>query len=292
MNSRNSINLILFIIVAILIAILVLDEPDSKKVSFKITTLKQENINQIEITRLTSKSLKFQKKREHWYMVSPYQVRANTYYIESLLQLTKASSKSQFTISKDEYKKFKLEPAQATLKLNNQIFLFGTNQSLNLNRYILSNNKLYLIPDRFFYLLNIITTGYIDHALISKGNKITGIKLANYDIKLIKTNWTISPNKSNTGSDDINQFITEWNNSQAIEISKLDKTTIVKTKDIKSTIEITLNNNSKGNNPTKIKFDIIVDDDYYYFVREDIKLKFKLTHEMAERLLKLPSIQQ
>lgn len=284
MTSRNTINLFLFLFVSILIVILFLDTNNSTQSTFNLSSLKETEINTIEITRLTSNPLKFKKNiikdNTQWYMVSPYKVRANTFYIESLLRIIQAKSASQFIISESDKTKFKLNPPQATLKLNTQVFLFGTNEQLNLNRYILSNEKLYLIPDRFFYLLNSSTTGFIDHALIGKNEKIVGLKLVDYDIQFIDNKWQIKPASKYTSTDDINQLISEWNNSQAIEISKL---TNVNNSDSKFSVKLKLKNKKQD-----IVFGIVIKDDSYFFIRQDLKLQFKLNQDMAYRLLKLP----
>lgn len=282
MNSRNSINIILILIVAGLIAILLyFDSNESEQTTFNLSTLSETEVHSIEITRQTGEPLKFKKSNNQWFMISPFKVRANNFYIESLLRITEAKSISQFTISNKDKNKFKLNPPRATLKLDDQLFLFGTNEQLNLNRYILSNNKLYLVPDRYFYLLSSTTTGFIDHALIGGNEKIIGLTLTDYNIQLKNTKWEIKPKQENTSTDDIIQLIAEWNNSQAIEITKLDTGNTINKN---FSIELKLENRSKV-----IVFDIVVSDDFYFFIRKDLKLQFKLSQDMANRLLKLPN---
>ncbi len=280
MTSRNSINIVLLLIVVALITFLFLETDEPTTATFKISSLSEQSISSIEISRITSESLAFKKINEYWYMVSPYKVRANAFYIESILRITQAKSSSQFTISTIDKNKFKLNPPQATLKLNEQLFLFGTNEQLNLNRYILTNEKLYLFPDRFFYLLNISTTGFIDHALIAQGEKITGIKLVNHDIQLKNSKWTITPVSDKTSIDDVVQLITEWSNSQTIEINKLADTEQAANQ---FNIEITLEGKQKP-----ILFEVSSTDDFYFFSRPDLKIQYKLNHDMANRLLNIP----
>ncbi len=281
MNSRTIINIFLFLLVAALVTVLLVDTDETTVTSYKLSNLTETQINTIEITRQTGEALQFIKKNNRWYMTSPYKARANTYYIESLLRITQAKSISQFSISKADKNKFKLTPAQATLKLNEQLFIFGTNEQLNFNRYILTNEKLYLIPDRYFYLLNSTTTGYIDHALIGKQEKITSIQLEKYQIQLLNSKWVTNPKLDNSSADDIIQLISEWNNSQAIEIIKLSDTENINKK---FSVKIIINSST-----TPIIFDIVVNDENYFFIRPDLKLQYKLNHDMADRLLKIPN---
>jgi len=282
MNSRKSINIFLFLFVAILISILVFDTDESTQKTFDLSDLDESTIQSIEVTRRTGNQLKFKKTNNQWYMTSPYQVRANIFYIESILQITKAKSILQFSISEKDKNKYKLNPPQATLKLNNQLFLFGTNEQLHLNRYILTHNKLFLLPDRYFYLLNITTPGYIDHALIGVKEKITRLKLVDHDIQFKKSKWEIKPESKDTSTDDINQLMSEWNNSQAIEITKLEDVNYI---DKKYSIELNLEGKSKP-----IIFDIRLHEDFYLFIRRDLKLQYKLNQDMANRLLTLPNL--
>ncbi|VAX01526.1 hypothetical protein MNBD_GAMMA22-1989 [hydrothermal vent metagenome] len=280
MNSRTSLNIFLFLFVATLIAILFIDTEKSIT-TYQLSSLNENQVTTIEITRQTGKALTFNKKNNLWYMTSPYEVQANTFYIESLLRITQAKSISQFTISKEDKNKFKLNPAQATLKLNQQLFSFGTNEALNLNRYILSNDKLYLIPDRYFYLLNSTTTGYIDHALIGKQKKIIGLELENHKIQLLNGKWQTTPKLKNNSADNIIQLISEWNNSQAIEISEFSD---IANSDKKLSVKIFIAGNKKP-----IIFDVVITDENYFFIRVDLKLQFKLNHDMAKRLLTIPN---
>ncbi|MFV2059179.1 MAG: DUF4340 domain-containing protein [Gammaproteobacteria bacterium] len=280
MTSRNKINIVLVLMVVALISVLFIDTNKPVKTAFKLSALNETAVNSITITRRTSDTVILKKIKDKWYMTSPYKVRANTFYIESILQITKADSVSEFTISSNDKDKFKLNPPQASLKLNNQLFLFGTNEQLHLNRYILTNNKLYLLPDRYFYLLNITTTGYIDHALIAKDNEIKKIKLANVSIELKKGKWRVSPELKNSSTDDVIQLISEWNNSQVVEINKLTDTNDKPD----FNIEVTLNNNQAA-----IIFNVIMKEDYYLFNRPDLKLSYKLNQDMANRLLQIPN---
>ncbi len=280
MTSRNKINILLLFVVAILVAILVLDTNKPTTATFKLSSLSEDSINEITITRLTSEKVILKKINNHWFMTSPYKVRANTFYIESLLQITKAESKSQFDIVNKDKNKFKLNPPQATLKLNKQLFSFGTNEQLHLNRYILTNKKLYLLPDRYFYLLNIATTGYIDHALINKDDKIIKLKLADLVIELKNDKWQVTPEPENSSSDDIVQLISEWNNSQVVEIKKLSGNREKKN----FSIEVKLDNKLPA-----IIFNVIIEDDSYLFTRPDLKLQYTLNQDMANRLLKIPN---
>jgi len=277
MNIRNSINIFLLLFVAGLIAILVFDTEQTTTQTFKLSSISEEQVNSIEITRLTAKPLKFKKYDMQWFMTSPYKVRANAFYIESLMRITKATSTTQFTISNKDKKKFKLSTPQATLKLNDQLFLFGTNEQLHLNRYIFTNEKLYLIPDRFFYLLNTTATGFIDHALIGNDEKIIGLKLQHYNIQLKDNKWQVSPTPKNVATDDIKQLISEWNNSQVIEIKNLNDTNT-----INQSFSVTVSLKEKS---MPIIFDIIKNKDFYFFARRDLNLQFKLNNDMAERLL-------
>ncbi len=280
MTSRNKINILLILIVFILVAVLLLDVKEPAKTTFHLSSLNEETVNTIAITRRTGDAVTLKKINKQWYMTSPYKIRANTFYIESILQITKAESISQFTITDNDKNKFKLNPPQASLKLNNQLFSFGTNEQLHLNRYILTNDKLYLLPDRYFYLLNIVTTGYIDHALINKNDKIIKLKLKDSEIKLINSNWIVNPEAKNSSVDDIVQLISEWNNSQVVEITKLTDDTV----NANFSIEIKLDNNLPA-----IIFDILLKDDFYLFIRRDLKLQYKLNQDMANRLLKIPN---
>lgn len=277
MNSRNIINIILLLLVAILLAVLFLEPGAQKKPLNTLTIIDKKSIHSIKITRLTGDPIEFIKQQKQWLLTTPYQIKANEFRINALIRIVEETSQAQYPISEIDLKKFKLAPPQATLRLNDTLIQFGGSEPLKLNRYVRINNTLHLIKDTYFYQINSSFNLFIDHALIGKNETITHLKLPDVDVKLKQGKWIVQPQPKNYSADDVIQLISEWNNIHAIDIKPIEN------KKASNQIEVTLKHRL-----SPIIFEIRQSKDNFILARPDIKLQYILGKDKTEQLLQLP----
>lgn len=226
MSKRNLLNLILLAFIAILAAIVVY-EP-GKDVATKpllLTNLDKKDIRQIKITRhgadLPEQEVKLEKTSDGWKMTKPYAVSANSFRINSILEILSTVSYSQNSLQNLNLDTFGLAKPAATITFNNNVSLvFGHNKSLKNHRYIQIDSTLHLTPDTFFYQLAAKSESYIDHKILPKNRKITKLTLPKISLEKINGIWGNKAGKEELSADSTNQLIDEWQLSQAYDVNK------------------------------------------------------------------------
>lgn len=287
MSKRNILNLVLFVFILALIALIVYGPGKDKPViPNKLTSLKVEDINHIEIDRhqatASQQNITFKKGNNGWEIVKPYQLTANTFRIESILKLLSTVSLSQNNLNNLDQANFGLTKPRTTITFNhNTDIIFGHNKSLKHHRYVKIGSTLHMIKDTFYYQLTAKTESYIDHKLLPEKSKIKKLSLPGLILEQIDGKWNKIPTPDSFSADSINQLINEWQLSQAYDLSK------VKTQpDTKPDITIHLKNNEV------IHFKIKSDKENFSLLNIDSGLRYILSVDRKDKLFKLPSIEQ
>ena len=287
MSKRNLVNLILFAIIVILMA-LVLYEPGKDKsiTPPTLTNLKNSNIQNIKITRAATSSneneLQFIKKENTWVMIKPYHLAANSFRIDSILKLLDAASLSQNNLKTLNKNTFGLNTPLITITFNNETkIIFGHNKSLNNHRYVQVGSTLHMIADTFFYQLSAKSESYINHKILPEKNKIIKLILPNITLEKNEAKWNISPIAGDISTDSINQLITEWKLSQAYDI-KVGKLNTNNTADI-----IVLLDNNKT-----LRFKIGKNKEKFILRNIETNVQYIMSADRRDKLLKLSGVNQ
>lgn len=237
MHKRNLLNIALLLFVVVLITLAAL-EPGKKAITSPplLTDLKASEITHIKLKRNYDKTtIELIKKENRWVMLSPYQLAANEFRIDSLLKLLSAVSFSKNDLSKLNPSEFGLEQPLASITFNNSTsIIFGHNQSLKHHRYIKIGSELHMIADTFYYQLAANAESFISHKVLPDNIDITELRLPSLTLKKVNNRWQVTPAMTSFSADAANALIQEWQLSQAydIKIKKIPATT-------RSDIEIT-----------------------------------------------------
>ena len=87
LSSRNLLNLVLFIVVITLVLVVVYKPGKEDEETRQLTTLDKNLVTEITIERTGNKKIQFKKVGNQWNMVTPYNLKANSIKLESLLDL-------------------------------------------------------------------------------------------------------------------------------------------------------------------------------------------------------------
>ena len=300
MSKRNLLNLILLVFIAIL-ATIVIYEP-GKNVAAKpptLTNLNKKDIKQIKITRhvahgtsLLEQEIELEKTSDGWKMTKPYAVPANSFRIDSILEILSTVSYSQNSLQDLNLGTFGLEKPAATITFNNNVSLvFGHNKSLKNHRYIQIDSTLHLTPDTFFYQLAAKSESYINHKVLPKNRKITKLILPSVSLEKINGLWInkgISKSKRKNkvekeelSADSANQLIDEWQLSQAYDVNKIFSK-------IKYSKDVTLH----FDDGEIIHFNIEKNKKSFNLINISNRVRYILSKDRASKLLNLSPINE
>ena len=287
MSKRNLLNLSLLIFILVLVTF-VIYEP-GKDVAITpptLTSLDSKDIYHIKIIRhnaeIGEQVIEFKRTSTGWNMLKPYSVSANAFRIDSILNLLSTVSLSQNNLENLSLDTFGLNKPVTTITFNTKTsIVFGHNKSLKNHRYIQIGLTLHMIADTFFYQLAAKTESYINHKLLSEKSKVLKLSLPTMKLEKVDGVWKITPKTDDFSADSINQLISEWQLSQAYDISKIKPNPTSK-----PDIIIQLENNKK------LHFKIEKNKNSFNLVNLDTGIRYILSADRKDKLLKLSSITQ
>lgn len=178
MKSRYLINLLLVMLV---IGLFWLNsQPNSDKVASypSLTKIASDAITTITITRPNNQPIVLNKQENGWQLIEPLSAKANDTRIQLILSLLSTPSFAQLMPStKDDLTRFGMTASATTLALNEQVFQFGSNETLSKHRYVLYNDTIHLIDDQITPLLNANAASFIENRLLAPNKVIKQLSL-------------------------------------------------------------------------------------------------------------------
>lgn len=279
LNSRSLLNIGLFAFILLLVLVVTLEPgKEAEKKSVHLTDLKSVDIKQIELKRANTGDITLHKKGGSWFISRPYQLLANDFRAQSVAAVAEATSHLQYDAKGIDLKKFKLDKPEVILVLNDKVTLeIGGVDPINNRRYVLNGDALHLVDDTFYYQLIGMVTSYISYQILPTDIKLSKLVLPKFSLVQQEGDWQLSPKQKDISSDSINEFVNEWRHAQSLEISEY------KGKPGKPNIQI-----FQESKDEPIRFRLQKQSDNTYLIREDLKLRYKLSDEIAEKLQQLP----
>lgn len=216
-SSRIILNIALVLALAGLIGLAVFTAQKDQPVS-SLSELTISQVNSIKIKNGDTIT-HLNKSNNIWKIKQPVTIEADDFRVHAILNILKSGNEKPYTIDNADLKKFSLNPALASITLNQQEILFGTTSAVNDKRYIYTNGKLFLIDDQFYPL---ITSGYknlMRRQLFSVNSNISDISFDNTHVYMNSNGSWISDRK-NQSSDDLKRYIDNWQHIQAYAVTR------------------------------------------------------------------------
>ena len=222
MRSQLLINTGLLLFVVIAASVLWFDDNDdsAEEAIVELTDLKAEQVQRIQIENLSGKTIRFELKNQHWWMTEPYQVRANPSRIEAMLDMLSAVSFDQLNINEVEADKFELQPANASLTFNDEVFHFGDVNPLSEFRYVEYKQQIHLLTDGIYHQISANPTFFIEPKILPDVEKVQAIRTPDYVITVAEDEWQLSSDTLEQATL-INTIIESWKMLEAITILPL-----------------------------------------------------------------------
>lgn len=230
MKSSYLTNLVLLIIVLVMLW-LSQREISSPQKPDTISNLSAAEVTDIEIRRTDNPLITLRRQQDAWTLVEPYTARANQTRINLLLSLLSSPIQGQLEpLAQTSLDQFGLDSPISTLRLNDQSFFFGGIEPLSKQRYVLHEEKIYLLEDNFAPLLNSSAGSYVDNRLITENQSITRILITTDEIDDAITieqqdgHW--KSHGFQASSDTLKALIDNWQLAYAMQVRHITEETI------------------------------------------------------------------
>ncbi len=218
MNKRSLVNILLFVILLCFIVFFINKKNSPAEVQ-RLSSLDISEITEIFIPRKQGKNIRFRKtETSNWYMLEPYQIKAHSFRINTLLSLTQTPVNTAYAIEQLELSDYALDKPRAIIIFNNTQIKFGKSNPMNNKRYLLSENKMFLVYDQLYPLVNAQAVSFIDLSLLPEDFQIVKIQTPAVDIQLQNSQWQSTDNKLN--ADQIQSLLQHWRSVQAFAVHK------------------------------------------------------------------------
>ena len=156
MKKQWLITLLLLVGALNLYLLIQIDQQDSREQEelANLTQLDPEQISSIRIVRENGQIL-FNKETDNWVMREPRQGPADAERMTELRAMAVITPLAKYDIAQVDLARYGLSTPQLTVYLNNTQIAFGNVNPANGRRYVLSNNRLFLIADNIFPILQL-----------------------------------------------------------------------------------------------------------------------------------------
>ena len=125
MNTRNLINLVLLAVVAVLVAVVLLEPGQEQATEQELSTLDSNSFKTITIKRQGLQTIILEKRESTWHMLQPYRAVASKERVDSLLTLPRAKVRTSFPAAGRKLAHYDLAAPKATIEFDKEDFKFG-----------------------------------------------------------------------------------------------------------------------------------------------------------------------
>jgi hypothetical protein len=254
-------------------------DPSAPPEMTNLTSLTAAEIDSIRIRNSGGEFL-LERKESGWHMSQPYQVAANGFLVDRLLEIVGAHSLESFPAPAEGLGKFGLDPPQATLELNSTRIQMGATHPINHRRYLRIDDRLHLIQDRFPQHLLAAAEAFVDLRPLPPAGTITAIRTPGWQLtKTENGRLQLTPAGEGLSSDDLQRKLQHWQQAYATRVSSLT------TEATGPLLEVEL---AEGEHP--LRFLIVEENGRVLLFRPDLGLAYRLP--AGTNLLEPPAQQE
>jgi hypothetical protein len=186
-----------------------------------LTTLKQDEIERIQIDRMLLPQLVLVKKDNTWLIDREPPLPADLLQVNSLTRLSEQTVTRSYAVTELDLAQIEMASPEFRITLNQQELAFGGVDPLEGLRYVRYGDRVNLIEDLYKNQLDAVYTRFIRRRLFAENEKITAIKLPSFQIKQTEGKWQVSP-ETPVSADKLQLFIEAWQQASALNIQKMD----------------------------------------------------------------------
>ncbi len=197
----------------------------------EVSNLKLADFTQVKVEFPAQAPTSFVKIDGLWRMTSPYKTRADQISVQRILAIIAAKSLEKFPNT--DLTKFGLDNPQLKLKLTkstgDEVFSFGTFNSVTEEQYVGYNNAVYLLPGSYAEAATTQAIELIDKTPLTKNEikQIAGFDLSKLEqwqanalnIDLYDGNWKTNDTKAKITQNEMNEWLDfSWKQAQAKQV--------------------------------------------------------------------------
>lgn len=221
MKNRWILNLVLLGVIAAL-SLLLLFKPgqEDKNTQLTLTSIKPDDIKNIQLVRRNRKIVELVKTDKRWHMKQPIKARANRFNVSNLIRLATVRVDSRFQARKEELQQFGLDNPETVVWLDDVKLEVGQAHPLNKQRYLKRGQFIYLVPVSGLRIIDHPFADFLSHRLLEDNISLSGLDLPHFKLRLESGSWVVMPKKKGVTSDQMNNLVQEWKHASALTVDR------------------------------------------------------------------------
>ena len=186
-----------------------------------ISQLSADEIDTIEI-ETGDLQLRLQRDNDGWAIESPISWPAQVNNVRRLLSILKVEADALADTADIDLAALGLQQPKASMRFNGIPMLFGATNNIGGRRYVMLDEKLYLLPDVHLVFVNQGLAGLVDRRLLPGHQGIVSLRLPDLELRLDKNKLWRSNQAIEFSQASLLRLVDNWRDLQATRISNFD----------------------------------------------------------------------
>lgn len=218
MSTRNKLNLLLAVVLAILVVV-AMQEPGLQKTAPAATLLdlQPDQVKQVRIVKDDEISLL--RTAQGWQLQEPLTMPANSLRVEQILELVQAYSEASYPAAAFDLSTVGLAPPQLLLYFNEQRIEFGATEALKGLRYLKVGDRVHLVEDGFLLQLDTPAASFVSSFLVPRHQQLERLQLPALTLSLQPAGWQTEQDGFST--DQLVELVNRWQALQALSVTSV-----------------------------------------------------------------------
>jgi hypothetical protein len=187
-----------------------------------LTPFRAEQVSEIELSRAGQDVIKLERKSQQWRLVSPIEASASPLRANAIASLAAARTNIWYAKTDVDLATLGLRPPLARVRLNDVTLEFGAIESLRDLRYVLIDDQVALLQDRFFHHLTATASAFVDPALLPTGEQLQRLVVPGLEIIITNGALTWSPDNAFVNRAAATAFLQRWRSAAAMSVRTMN----------------------------------------------------------------------
>jgi len=189
-----------------------------------VTSLSPATVTRIGIERDGQVAVVLERVDARWLLTAPLVLPADDFRVQALLGLLSARSHSGFRAAGNDLGEFGLAPPLARLRFDDVTLGVGNVEPLSGQRYVLSDDQVHVIEDRWFAQIFGAPHAWADPRPLPADAKPVRIVLPDAEWRLREGRWQREPHDASLSADAGQMLADAWRAARALAVRARDPT--------------------------------------------------------------------
>ena len=219
MRRRLLINLVILLLAAGLAAVAWLDLQRDDATP-RLTELTPAEVQVVRLQQQDGRTLRMERRERGWWITEPVETRASDFHVEQLLELTRAPTRSSYTMDEIDPGRVGLLPPDVKLAFNGTGVGLGETDAVDGLRYAMVGERIHLVPDDLMPLIGGPWWNFLDRHIIGDRGEPVGLEAPGLSIRRDDDDWWTEGDAVGV---DAAELMADWRSVEALVARPLDE---------------------------------------------------------------------